>query len=199
MKKIFCLLLCIMLMVSFCGCGGDDKKTESGIDLSYYALMGKIPEVEYALGSDPEVITEKLKAKLDEENAKHEDDPNDTHGHDESQFFFEVVEGEKNVLLDNGYIRYYYNKANKDKGVSYIVNFDTAFGLKLGTVLSEVKSAFSDVEFLEEPISEHNAFFADYVLDGTVLTASFGETAISFVFQENALFATAIRNQNWSN
>ena len=199
MKKSFCLILCLLLLVCLCGCGGDDNNTQSGVDLSYYALCGQIPEVEYSLGADPDVIAKELKAKLDKENANHTEDLDDSHGHDENQFYFEVVEGEKNVLLDNGPIRYYYNKANKSNGVSYIVNFDTAYGLSLGTVISEVKNAFPNVEFLEEPVSQHNAFFADYVLDGTVLTATFGETAISFVFQENALFATAIRNNNWSN
>lgn len=198
MKKIFCLILCMLLMVAFCGCGGDEEKTESGSDLSYYASLGKIPEVEYTLGANPDEITEKLQAKLDEENSNQEDDPYHTHDHDERMFFFEVVEGEKNVMLDNGHIRYYYNKANKANGISYIVDFDTAYGLELGTLIPELKEAFPDVEFKEEPVTDETAFFADYVVDGVVLTATFDETVISFVFQENALFATAIRNQNWS-
>lgn len=199
MKKLFCLILCIVLCASFCACGKEKKKNESGVDLAYYAALGQIPEAEYTLGADPDEVVKNLKARLDEENANHKEDPNDAHGHEEDQFYFEVVKGNKNVLLDNGYINYYYNKANKANGISYIVNYDTAYGLKLGTVISEVKASFPDIEFTEEPIGEANAFFADYVLDGTVLTASFNETTVSFVFQENGLFATAIFNSNWSN
>lgn len=198
MKKLFCLILCLVLSVSFCACGkGEDKDNESEIDLSYYALLGQIPEVEYSLGADPDVIIEKLNAKLKEENANHKEDPNHEHEHSESEFYFEVTEGENSVLLDNGHIRYYYNKANKEDGISYIVNYDTAYGLPLGTLVSEVKETFPNIEFMEEPVAEHNAFFATNIMNGVVLTTAFDSVAISFVFQDNALFATFIRNSNW--
>ncbi len=200
MKKLSCLFLCLILIFSLSACSKEsNKEDESGVDLSYYALLGKMPEVEYALGENPDVITKELNARLKEENDNHKEDPNHAHEHDEDEFYFEVVQGEKNVLLDNGHICYYYNKANKNKGISYIVNYDTAYGLSLGKVISEVKDEFSSVEFKEEPISSNNAFFADYIVDGTVLTATFGENVVLFVFQENALFATAIYNSNWSN
>ncbi|MBQ4119596.1 MAG: hypothetical protein IJD45_04320 [Clostridia bacterium] len=199
MKKLFCIILCLVLCFSLSACGEKDKdKSSNAADLEYYARIGRIPEVDYVLGTDVDKITAELNKRLEEENKKHQEDPNHTHDHDEDEFFFEVFEGEKNVLLDNGYISYYYTKANKDKGVSYIVNYDTAYGFPLGTVISEIKAAYPDFEFIEQPLDANNAFFADYIMDGTVLSTPFDGNVISFVFQNNELFATAIFNDNWS-
>jgi hypothetical protein len=64
-------------------------------------------------------------------------------------------------------------------------------------VIIEVKEALSGLNFTEEPLTEENAFFASYVLDGTVLKAEFQDATVLFVFQENELSATAIYNENW--
>ncbi len=199
MKKLFCLSLCLILCLSLSACGKkENNKNSNAADLEYYARIGKMPEAEYMLGTDVDKIKDELSKRLEEENKKHQDDPNHTHDHDENEFFFEVFEGEKNVLLDNGHISYYYTKAKKDKGISYIVNYDTAYGFPLGTVVSEIKSAYPDFEFEEFPLDSSSTFFADYIMDGTVLYTPFEGNVISFVFQNNELFATTICNENWS-
>lgn len=200
MKKFISLMLCICLAFVFVGCSSknesDDTKT---LDLKYYAELGQIPEAEYTLGADVDTIVKEQTAKMEEMDKNHGEDPNHEHGHEEEMFYFDRVEGEKNVLLDNGNICYYYNKANKEKGVSYIVSYSDAFGIKLGTLITEVKEMCADVEFKEETLNEENAFFATQGFDGTVLSADFDGTVILFVFQENALSATAIYNANWNN
>ncbi len=200
MKKLFCIFLSFSIILSLSACSGDkkDKDAKKAADLKYYASIGRMPEAEYSLGTEVDKVKEELSKRLEQEYKEQEADPNDTHGHDENEFFFEIFEGENNVLLDNGHIRYYYCKAKKDKGIGYIVNYDTAFGFKLGTVISEIKSAYPDIEFYERPLSSDNAFFADYVIDGTVLSTKFDGATISFVFQENELFATAIFYEDWS-
>jgi len=199
MRKFLSLILCAALSVCFVACGGNDNKNKNTIDLEYYAKLGQMPEAEYCLGENPNTVIKGLEGIMDQEIAEHEDDPTHSHGHDEQEFYFEIVQGEKNVLLDNGNICYYYNKANESKGISYIVNYDTAFGFEIGTVVLEVQNAFPDIKFTEEPLTEENAFFASYVLNGTVLKAELEGATVVFVFQENELYATAMYNENWNN
>ncbi|MBR6533246.1 MAG: hypothetical protein IKT44_02325 [Clostridia bacterium] len=199
MKKVISILLVIGLMFSFCACSKDGDKNKNKVDLEYYAKLGQMPEAKYTLGEDPDTVIDGLNKLKEQAESEHEEDPNHNHDHDEQEFLFEIVQGEKNVLLDNGNICYYFNKANEDKGISYIVNYDSAFGFPLGTVILEVKNALGDTKLTEEPLTEENAFFASYVLDGTILKAEFENATIVFVFQENELFATAIYNSNWKN
>ena len=197
MKKLICLMLSLCFILTLTACGNKDKKNDNALDLEYYAKLGQIPEADYTLGTDVQKVTDELKALRDKADAEHQDDPNHNHGHDEEEFYFEIVEGQNNVLLDNGNICYYYNKANKDKGISYIVSYDSAYGFELGTVILEVKEALAGYELIEEPLTEENAFFASYAFDGTVLKAELESATVIFVFQENELFATAIYNENW--
>jgi hypothetical protein len=197
MKKAICLILSLVCAFTLVGCGKDNDTKNDKIDLAYYAKLGQMPEAKYTLGANPDQVIDELDGINEQEEAEHQADPNDTHGHDEEEFYLEVVEGEKNVLIDNGNICYYYTKANKDKGVSLIVSYGDAFGFSLGTVILELKNSLPSVEFTEEELSDENAFFASYVLDGTVLKAEFENSTILFVFQENELFATAIYNENW--
>ncbi len=198
MKKFISILLVIGLVFTLCACSGNGKKKENKVDLEYYANLGQMPEAEYTLGENPNTVIDGLNKLKEQAEAEHEDDPNHNHGHDEQEFYFEIVQGENNVLLDNGNICYYYNKTNEDKGISYIVNYDAAFEFPLGTVILEVKEALSGIKLTEEPLTEENAFFASYVIDGTVLKAEFEKATVIFVFQENELFATAIYNSNWN-
>lgn len=199
MKKLFSILLSVILVFSFAACGDKEKDNKNTIDLEYYAKLGQIPEMEYTLGTDVDTVTDQLNAKMEQHQEEHEDDSDHSHDHNEQEFMFQVLEGENNVLLDNGTKNYYYNKKNKEDGISYIVNYDTAFGLEIGTVSVQVKESLSDYELKEENISEENAFFATYISEGTVLKAEIDEVVILFVFQENELFATAMYDvNNWS-
>ncbi len=200
MKKILSLLICFAVLLTFTAC--KDKKNDnantSKIDLEYYAKIGKMPEAEYTLGDDVDDVIAKLTKKQNEIDAEHQDDPDHSHDHDQAEFMFNVIEGEKNVLIDNGVVNYYYNKNNKKEGISYIVNYDTAFGLELGTLISEVKGYLSEYKLKEVSITDEDIFFASYLSDGTVLKTEINDVVIMFVFQENQLFATAMYdNNNW--
>ena len=196
MKKLISLILCLCFIFGFVGCGNKDKKSESDVDLEYYAKLGKIPEVEFTLGEDIEKVTDQLSALLEDED---ENSSDDSHDHDQAEYRFEIVEGQNNVLLDNGTVGYYYNKVNKNNGVSYIVNYDTSFGFEKGTVSVEIKNALKGFEFEEADVSENNAFFATYISNGTVLETKINNVVIMFVFQENELYATVMYDaNNWS-
>ncbi len=200
MKKLCCLLLslCFIITLSACKKNNDDTP-KATVDLEYYAKLGQIPEAKYSLGTDIDTVVEELTVLKSEAESGHVDDPTHSHTHEEEEFRFEIFEGDKNVLIDNGNVNYYYNKANKDSGISYIVVYDTAYEFSLGTVISEIKKAVPNVKFTEEDWTEENAFFVSYIIDGTVLKAEFDDATIMFVFQENELYATAIYNNNWSN
>lgn len=180
MKRIISILLSVVFIFSLSACKdkNNDKDT-SGVDIEYYANSGSMPETNYYLGTDPQKIKDELSALA---------------ANSEEEFIYDVVEGETNVLIDNGTFNYYYKKAEPDKGINYIVNYDTAFGIEIGSVIVEVKNAFKNVDFIEEPLNEENAFFVFGAQEGTVLKAKFAQNSISFVFVDNALCATAIYN-----
>ncbi len=196
MKKLFCLVLCFFILLCATACGNSKKKNSNEIDIEYYAKTGKIPESEYALGAD----AEKIKKELSEEYDKflNSEGGNDNHDHDSVEFFYQVNEDDEKVTIDNGTSCYYYLKKHEDKGIAYIVNYGTAFGLEMGTVITEVQKALGDLEFTQEELSEDNAFFATYLNNAAVLKGEFNGIVVLFVFQDNELYATAMYNsKNW--
>lgn len=198
MKKLLSLLMCFAIIFTFTACkdkNKDDKNTAK-IDLEYYAKIGKMPEVDYTLGDDVDDVIAKLSKKQEEFDSEHQDDPDHSHDHNQTEFMFNVVEGDKSVLIDNGVINYYYNKDNKKEGISYIVNYDTAFGLELGTLISEVKTYLSGYKLKELSSLDEDVFFASYLSECSVLKTEIDNVVIMFVFQENQLFATAMYDKN---
>ena len=172
-------MLILILAFTFTACGKDndkDKKNQ-GIDIEYYANLGQIPEVKYTLGYDVETLKSDLSA-LSENNAE--------------EVVFNILEGNDNILIDNGTYSYYYKKAAPEKGIGCVVDYDTAYGFEIGTVIIEVKAALADFEYKEEAVNDKNAFFMFGVDTGTVLECKFEENTVVFVFVDNALCATAI-------
>ncbi len=178
MKKIICVLLSVLMLGCFTSCGKKQDNGGSKVDLEYYAKLGKIPEAEYAIGANPTEIKEKLKKEAEAEE----------HGH----AVYDVIEGEENVLIDGGLYNYYYKKAKEDKGITYLVSYDTAYGFEIGTVIVEVRNAFESITFTEEELNEKNSFFLLGATEGTVLKTEISDYTVSFVFLDNALCATTI-------
>lgn len=178
MKKIVCVLLSLLIMISFTSCGKKQQNSGDSVDLEYYVKLGQIPESEYDIGANPEEIKEKLESAAE----------NSEHGHE----VYDVIEGEENVLIDGGLYNYYYKKANANKGVSYLISYDTAFGFEIGSVIIEVRDAFEGIEFKEESFNDKNSFFLLGATEGTVLTTEISDYTVSFLFVDNALCATAL-------
>ena len=186
MKKLISILLSLVILFAFSACGKKSKKAKSNsVDFEYYAKLGQISEIPYALGKNVDEIIDELTSKAEE--------------NDSDEYVFNIIEGEKNVLIDNGTVLYYYSKADKEKGISYIVDFGTAFGFEIGTVSVEIKEALSDYKCTEETATTDNAVFLYEITDGTIYKYTFDNYVVMFVFQENMLFATAIYDSNyWS-
>ena len=179
MKRLVCILLCLVFAFSFTACGNEEKKEKKdGIDIEYYAKLGQMPELNYALGTDVEKVKNELSATAESEEGEHS--------------VYSVTEGENNVLIDNGEVCYYYKKATPEKGISYIVNYDKAYGFEIGTISLEVKEALKEYNPIEEQLTEENAFFMFGVQNGTIIKCEIENNTVLFVFDENALCATAL-------
>ncbi len=183
MKRIIAIALCLIFIFSLTAC--KKEYTSSGanaVDVEYYAKLGSMPETTYSLGQDVDT----LKTELEE----HYNNSEDHHA------VFNVVEGEKTVQIDSGTFHYYYYKEKAADGVSYIVSFDKAFGFDVGTVSVEITDALNSFKYTEEDFNEDNSFFVLGINSGKVIKYKFAENTVSFVFVDDALYATALYKTN---
>ncbi len=185
MKRILSFLLCLILILSLTACNKNDTSSDvSSVDVEYYAKLGSMPECKYKLGTDIETIKKDLE--------EHYNDKSEDHA------VYEVVEGEETVLIDGGDFQYYYYKDKADKGISYIVSFEKAFGFDVGTVSVEIEDALKNFKYTEEDMNDDNSFFVFGGGSGKVLKYKFSANTVSFVFVNDALYATAIyKTDDW--
>lgn len=187
MKKLICLMLTAVFIFSLAACKKDNTESDSNsVDLEYYAKLGRIPECDYTIGES----VEKVKSELSALNEKYQG---------ENEFMYSVEEGNKTVEINNGTFLYYYTKENEANGISYIVCLGKAYGFEPGTVSIEVTDALSEYKYTEETANDDNAFFLFDYTNCSVFKYEFENYAVSFVFQDNALCATAIYDSaNWT-
>lgn len=183
MKKLLCLVLSLVFLFSFAACKEDtDKDNGNNIDIEYYVNLGQMPECEYSLGTDVSKIKDELSADYDSSEIE--------------EMVYNVSDMGDYTLIDNGQFKYYY--LNGEDSLSYMVNFDTAFGYEIGTLIVEVENALSDFEYKTEEISKDNAFFLFGSPEGSVIKCEFKENTVMFVFENSALCATAIyKTSDW--
>ncbi|MBR7132690.1 MAG: hypothetical protein IKD04_04075 [Clostridia bacterium] len=184
MKKVLALLLTTLLALTFTACKGD-KNTSSGdtVDLEYFSKLGQIPECEYSLGESVTKIKDELSAKLESQD-------------ENSDFYYEVTEGENNTLIDNGAFMYYYQNEKEENGISFIASYSEAYGFAVGDIIIEVEKAIESINYKKTELTEKNTFFMYGASEGTAIICEFEENNIMFVFVDNALCATAIYNNN---
>ncbi len=184
MKKIIALILSLTFVFCLCACDGKNGKLE--IDIDYYANLGQIPESQFVLGDTGETIEKFLTKQKSEAEKKGE------------EYTYEKVEGETRVLITDGTYEYYYKKANPEKGIGYMVTYSDSYGIKLGTVILEVKEKLEGNNVQEEPANEENAFFyRGNIEDSTILKIECEKRTVIFLFENNALCATAIYNNDF--
>lgn len=185
MRKLVCFALCIVFAFSLCGCSKDkdNSKVKSNVNVEKYALSGKMPEVDYALGQDVDALLsdlDKLNAQLSS-NAEHE------------SLYMTYEIGERTIIA-TGEVNYYYNTDKKDDGISYIVNFGNAFGFEQGSILSDVKDKMENRGFSAERKDVHSddLFFLPMIDGLEVLEYKFKDRTVLFVFQNNCLCACSL-------
>ena len=186
MKKALALILCIVFTFSLCGCKDKEDKGKGGIDVEYYANLGQIPENDIPLGTSRDELLSALdKRGLEaEKNGEH--------------YGYSEIEGDKNVLVEEGPYDYYYKKADPKKAVAYIVAYGDAFGFKTGDIIVEVEESLEKYDVVKEKANEKNAFFhfGDYE-KAQILKITFKKNTVLFLFEDNALCATAIYSNDF--
>ncbi|MBQ7726570.1 MAG: hypothetical protein IJT66_05435 [Clostridia bacterium] len=189
-KRIFCIALAALMIFSLSACGKKDRDAGTpSVDLEYYAKQGALPECPYTLGTDVETLKTELQAReATEEEIEKGELP-----------IYDLAEGEKSVRIDTGDFLYYYEKDKESEGLSYVVDFGTAYGFEIGTVSLEIQQALAAYGVKETALTEEEVFFLYGVSDATGLRYTFDDVTILFVFQENMLCATALYNTtNWT-
>ena len=179
MKKILCLVLCIIFALSLTSCGKNLRgKSKHSVDIEYYAKLGQISNLQYKLGDS----IEDAKIAL----SKTEDD------HGESNYF-EYESGEYTVMTD-GIACCCYKTDDKDSGITHIVKYGDAYGFNIGAVSTQVRDIMSEMGFdaTEREAKSGELFFLPASAGTTVLQYQIKENTVLFVVQEHALSATVI-------
>ncbi|MBQ7045587.1 MAG: hypothetical protein IJN65_03740 [Clostridia bacterium] len=190
MKRIISLILVAVIACSFVGCKGEENKTNHTTDVEYYAKLGKIPEMELALGASEDQVQKHY------EGGRPADDDD---GHDHI-LELNRMEGNLTVRLDAGNVLYYYEKAKKDNGVSVLISFDTAYDFEVGIAMpQDVKNAISAEGTLTDATSEQLFFLPFVEGDAKILTYNFDNIRLQFVFINDFLSATVLTDtNNWT-
>ena len=186
MKRILALTLALMFVFCLTGCKDSKTNKKNSVDIEYYAKLGQMPENEITLGTKPEDVKAVLDKRANESDDSHE------HGG------YNVIEGENNVLIEEGAYDYYYKKAEPEKGVGYIISYGESFGFKTGEIIVEMEEALKSYDVKKEKATESNAFFfiGDYN-NAQILKIAFEKNTVLFLFENNVLCATAIYRNNF--
>lgn len=182
MKRILSLILCLTLVFVFAACGEKKKEKQQekiGIDVEYYAKLGKIPEFKYKLGDNGETAAKEVEKSLENSTDRHDG-------------YCNVYEGDKKTTVDVSGASFVYD--NKTKKIERIICFNTSYEFTLDTVVIEVQKAMSSYGHNADPrdITEDEASLLFATLDSTILEYKFEGVNVTFAFYDNALFATMI-------
>lgn len=189
MRKIISIFLVLCIALCFVGCKNDKNKTEHTVDVEYYAKLGKIPEVEFALGiSESDLSDHYGDGKIIDA------------GDHEHYVELNKMEGNKTVRLDAGNLLFYYEKEKKQNGISVMISFDTAYDFEVGIAMPEdIQNAISAEGTLTDATADQLYFLP--VSDDTakVLSYTFDNIRLDFFFINDFLSATVLTDtNNWS-
>ena len=179
MKKILCLVLCVVFAFSLAACGEEnDKKSNHSVDIEYYVSLGQINDLKYKLGDSVDSAVESLEETLDD--------------HGESNYF-DYESGDYTVMTD-GEVYCCYKTEDEDAGLTHVVKAGDAFGFTAGAVSTEIRDVMSDFGFdaKERDAKRDEIFFLPTGASTTVLKYEIKDNTLLFVFQEHALAATVI-------
>lgn len=191
MKKIICLFLALLLVFSLSACKekGDIENTpETNVyDLKECMKQGKIPELKYILGTNPETI------KKDFEGVTEQDG-------EEVELYINENPNSTNIGVGNNY--YYYVNGSEEKGISSILSFDTAFGIEVNgfDTKKDIKNKFTTVEFTERQLTSLQAYFIPGEVENcSALTCEIDNRRIDFIFMDETLIAiNLVDTENWT-
>ncbi len=181
MKKLLAVLLVFALFVPFTGCGEKEEKKSGGSSaVEKYVESGSMTDCEFKLGDNYTAVLSAVEAAAPQPES--EDD------HPE----FSAYEDDNYKIIETVTYKYYFNPA--DDKLVLIAAFGDAYGFNHGSIINEVKDAMAEngYEAEEKTLSEQDAFFLYGIGKRSVLEYVFGNNKVMFIFEENALCATAL-------
>ena len=179
MKKILCLVLCMLFVFSLAACGEEsEEKGSHSVDVEYYANLGQINDVEYKLGDSVQKTKTALEEKVDD--------------HGESNYF-EYPSGRYTIMSD-GATYCCYETENENAGLTHVITTGDAYGFTAGAVSVEIRDIMSSIGFdaKERDAKRSETFFLPAGAEMTVLEYKFQNNTLLFVFQDHYLAATVI-------
>ena len=184
MKRVLPIILSLVLMFTFVSCKTDKNTADlQGVDVEYYANLGKIPECEYTLGSSAEDLIENLKQK--QNNAENSENPDE----EGDGYYQEMKSGDYNMIMTASFSYFY-----KKDGITHIVSYDKSYGYDIGTISIEIKKEMSarGFETAERDLTDDEKPFILGSSDCSCLEYRFKDNTVLFVFQDNSLCATVL-------
>lgn len=191
MKKIICLFIGLIMVLSFAGC--KNNKTEetkkptletdaSGVDIVKYVKAGEMPEASYPVGYDVNKIEQELAEKEDSSFEKNEGETYTT---------FMVI---KEVDDSPENIQYIYETDHPENGIKYIVSFTKSYGFENDmdpNTVSETMASKGQTANLKA-IPNDLIQFVPASRDCDCLTYNISGYSLNFIFDSNYLAATIL-------
>lgn len=185
MKRVTAVVLCLAVCVLFTGCGkkGPDS-TVGSTAVAKYIENGSIPECKFSLGADRDEVLSGVKEALNETGyvgEEGEDMPEYTEYETESYYVISTEEFNYYFGLDDGKLK-------------CIAAFGDSYGFSHGAVITEVRDSMEKNGHTasEGTVLPQDAFFLYGNAERTKLEYTFGSNTAMFVFEDNALCATAL-------
>ncbi|MBP3706955.1 MAG: hypothetical protein J6J13_06905 [Clostridia bacterium] len=196
MRRIITLLLSLIVALCFVSCSKAEKQKQSkiGIDVEYYAKAGQIPECEYHLGQN---VDEMLLQLQQRQEAAEEELGEGTHHHSaelDKNFYYHNEEMGLIITYGENGCTYRYDTDEKQKGITHIISSNTAYEFEVSDVSTEIKKAMSSYGFNteERALTENEISYYGAAENATALEYKFSGKTVLFIFNDNALFATAL-------
>lgn len=180
-------MLCLAILLCFSACGKTrDNSSPDAIDIDYYVSVGKMPESKYDLGTD----TQKMLSDFEAAEQAAESSDEETGG----EYYYSTYTIGDYTEVTDGSMAYYYLTEQPDKGICYIVNFGTSYGIEQGTYSVEVKKTLDNlkIDYTERELDGDEAFFVPGAFGITGIEYTSGKNTVLFVFQEDMLCACAL-------
>ncbi len=200
MKRIIAICLSLVLIACVFSACSNEVTSSNDITDNKTAILegkenGKIPEIDYALGDNPDGIKKHFDDLLAKDD--HSEEENHNHSHDEVTNFT-ITEGISTVKMDAGKFVYHYEKDKKANGISVIVSYTKAFGFTAGeTIMQEVSDCFEQNSITTFTASEDDMYFLVYPLDDCMILRNESDNIrLDFYFSENVLVAVVLMDKN---
>ncbi len=203
MKKLFTVILAVLMLFSLAACGGkDDTETPSAPaipdksdEVAAAVSEGRIPELEFKLGDSTSDLRTRFNELLEDMEDAHE---GGGHVHNDGDILLDKSEGELSMTYTVGTAGYYYEKEKSKNGIAVLLSLEDAFGFKQGTPRADVETALAKLSLKSLNAGEDELYFVP-IPEAIILRYKKDGRQLDFYFSDNELVATVLRDlNNWT-